>query len=68
MTIPAPVFHAIQTLQEWVKELRDKGELADEAAAYMELCTRPRPMRMQQKNISMARRPNDDNPDPKAFA
>lgn len=34
MTIPAPVRHSIQTLQEWLKELRDKGELADEAAAY----------------------------------
>ena len=34
MTIPAPVSHAVQVLQEWLKELRDKGELADEAAAY----------------------------------
>ena len=34
MTIPAPVSHAIQVLQEWLKELRDKGELADEGAAY----------------------------------
>ena len=34
MTIPAPVSHAIQGLQEWLKELRDKGELADERAPY----------------------------------
>ena len=34
MTVPAPVSHAVQVLQEWLKELRDKGELADEAAAY----------------------------------
>lgn len=34
MSIPAPVSHAVQVLQEWLKELRDKGELADEAAAY----------------------------------
>lgn len=34
MTIPAPIRHSVQTLQEWLKELRDKGELADEAAAY----------------------------------
>jgi uncharacterized protein (DUF2267 family) len=34
MTIPAPVSHAVQTLQEWLKELQNKGELADEAAAY----------------------------------
>ncbi|HUS98524.1 MAG TPA: DUF2267 domain-containing protein [Hyphomicrobiaceae bacterium] len=34
MPIPAQVSHSIQTLQEWLKELRDKGELADEAAAY----------------------------------
>jgi uncharacterized protein (DUF2267 family) len=34
MTVPAPVRHAVQTIQEWLKELKDKGELADEAAAY----------------------------------
>ena len=34
MTMPAPVSHAVQTLQVWLKELKDKGELADEAAAY----------------------------------
>jgi len=34
MTVPAPVGHAVQTVQVWLKELKDKGELADEAAAY----------------------------------
>ena len=34
MTVPASVSDSIQTLQVWLKELRDKGELADEAAAY----------------------------------
>jgi uncharacterized protein (DUF2267 family) len=34
MTIPAPVAHAVQTIQEWLKDLRVTGELADEAAAY----------------------------------
>jgi uncharacterized protein (DUF2267 family) len=34
MTVPAPVAHAVQILQEWLKELKDKGELTDEAAAY----------------------------------
>lgn len=34
MTIPARVSHAVQTLQEWLKELCDKGELADTTAAY----------------------------------
>jgi uncharacterized protein (DUF2267 family) len=34
MTVSAPVSHAVQTLQVWLKELKDKGELADEAAAY----------------------------------
>ena len=34
MAIRPQVSHSIQTLQEWLKELRDKGELADEAAAY----------------------------------
>ncbi|MEQ1577525.1 MAG: DUF2267 domain-containing protein [Hyphomicrobium sp.] len=34
MTVPAPVSHAVEKMQEWLKELRDKGGLADEAAAY----------------------------------
>jgi len=34
MTLSAPVAHAVQTMQEWLKELRETGELADEAAAY----------------------------------
>ena len=34
MTVPAPIAHAVQILQEWLKELKDKGELTDEAAAY----------------------------------
>lgn len=34
MTVPAPVTKGLQTVQEWLKELKDKGELADEAAAY----------------------------------
>ena len=31
MTVPVSVSDSIQTLQVWLKELRDKGELADEA-------------------------------------
>jgi uncharacterized protein (DUF2267 family) len=34
MTLPTAVTHSVQTLQEWLKELKDKGGLADEAAAY----------------------------------
>ncbi len=34
MTIPATISHAIQQTQEWLKELRDNGDLADEALAY----------------------------------
>jgi uncharacterized protein (DUF2267 family) len=34
MTIPATISHAVQQTQEWLKELRDSGDLADEAAAY----------------------------------
>lgn len=34
MTFPAPVAKGVQTVQEWLKELKDKGELADVAAAY----------------------------------
>jgi uncharacterized protein (DUF2267 family) len=32
--IPSHVSHAVQTIQEWLRELKDKGELANEAAAY----------------------------------
>lgn len=34
MTISAPVAHGVQTMQEWLKELKETGELADQAAAY----------------------------------
>jgi uncharacterized protein (DUF2267 family) len=34
MTVPATISHAIQQTQEWLKELRDNGDLADEAVAY----------------------------------
>ncbi len=34
MTIPPTIAHAVQQLQEWLKELRDNGGLADEAEAY----------------------------------
>ncbi len=34
MTIPATIAHAVQQTQEWLKELRDNGDLADEAQAY----------------------------------
>ncbi len=34
MTVPATVAHAVQQLQEWLKELRDNGGLTDEAEAY----------------------------------
>lgn len=34
MTIAAPIAHAVQTMQQWLKELKESGELADEAAAY----------------------------------
>jgi uncharacterized protein (DUF2267 family) len=34
MTLNNPVAHAVQSMQVWLKELRDIGELADEAAAY----------------------------------
>ncbi len=37
--MPAPVAHAVQMLQEWLKELKQTGELADEAAAYRVLRT-----------------------------
>ncbi len=34
MTLPTTLRHAIQQVQVWHKELRDNGDLADEAAAY----------------------------------
>jgi uncharacterized protein (DUF2267 family) len=34
MTLPATLGHAVQQAQKWLKELRDNGDLADEAAAY----------------------------------
>jgi uncharacterized protein (DUF2267 family) len=34
MTLPATLSHAVQQTQVWLKELRDNGDLADEAAAY----------------------------------
>jgi uncharacterized protein (DUF2267 family) len=34
MSLSAPVAHAVETMQLWLKELRDKAELADEGAAY----------------------------------
>jgi uncharacterized protein (DUF2267 family) len=37
MTLPATLSHAVQQTQEWLKELRDNGDLADEAEAYSTL-------------------------------
>lgn len=37
MTLPATLSHAVQQTQEWLKELRDNGDLADEATAYSAL-------------------------------
>ena len=34
MSIPATIAHAVQQAQEWLKQLRDYGDLADEQAAY----------------------------------
>jgi uncharacterized protein (DUF2267 family) len=34
MTLPATLSHAVQQTQEWLKELRDNGDLADEKEAY----------------------------------
>jgi uncharacterized protein (DUF2267 family) len=34
MTLPATVSHAVQQTQEWLRELRDNGDLADENEAY----------------------------------
>ncbi len=33
MTIPSPIAHTVQQTQEWLKELRDNADLADEAEA-----------------------------------
>lgn len=37
MALPATLSHAVQQTHEWLKEVRDKGELADESAAYSAL-------------------------------
>ena len=34
MTVPATVGHAVQQLQEWLKEIRDNAGLEDETEAY----------------------------------
>lgn len=34
MAMSAPVAHAVETMQLWLKELRDRAELADEEAAH----------------------------------
>lgn len=34
MTLPTTVSHAVQQTQEWLKELRDNADLADESEAY----------------------------------
>jgi uncharacterized protein (DUF2267 family) len=34
MSVPAPISHAVQQIQEWLKELRDNGGLANEQEAY----------------------------------
>jgi len=34
MTLPSTLARAVQQTQEWLKELRDNGDLADEGAAY----------------------------------
>lgn len=34
MSIPATVAHGVQQAQEWLKELRDYGDLPDEETAY----------------------------------
>ena len=34
MTLPSALSHAVQQTQEWLKELRDNGDLPDEATAY----------------------------------
>jgi uncharacterized protein (DUF2267 family) len=37
MTLPATLGHAVQQTQEWLKELRDNGDLGDEGTAYSTL-------------------------------
>jgi uncharacterized protein (DUF2267 family) len=37
MTLPATLGHAVQQTQEWLKELRDNGDLGDEGTAYSAL-------------------------------
>jgi uncharacterized protein (DUF2267 family) len=37
MTLPATLSHAVQQTQEWLKELRDNGDLADETEALSTL-------------------------------
>lgn len=34
MSLSAPVAHAVESLQLWLKELRENAELADDASAY----------------------------------
>jgi uncharacterized protein (DUF2267 family) len=34
MTLPSALSHAVQQTQEWLKELRDNGDLPDEGTAY----------------------------------
>ena len=34
VTVPATISHAVQQIQEWLKELRDNGDLANENEAY----------------------------------
>ena len=33
MTVPSAISHGVQQIQEWLKELRDNADLADEAEA-----------------------------------
>jgi uncharacterized protein (DUF2267 family) len=37
MTVPASLSHALQQTQQWLKELRDNGDLDDEATALSAL-------------------------------
>jgi len=37
VTVPATISHAVQQIQEWLKELRDNGDLANENEAYIVL-------------------------------
>ncbi len=34
MSVPATIAHGVQQAQEWLKQLRDYGDLADEQTAY----------------------------------